>query len=167
MGNIIDNAYVVMAFIVTTITISAVCKYAGGRDNTDIHLAQCLRSECDECADPNERAAIAWILRKQASRTGRTLDEQILAYCAMYKSMSPRAVSIWASTFNEPKYGDRKWWTATRKWVSSFLSGHVPDPHPNSCHWGGLMDTTHMAEIARYWHGKSANVIYACGRKRK
>jgi len=110
-------------------------------DNLPLRLVQCVRAECDECdVNPREKDAIAWVLKKQAQRTGRTLLAQTMAYCAVFDRRNARALSIWSSTFDAPKHGSAKWWSETRRWSTRFLHKPPPDPLPRAMHWGGNMD---------------------------
>lgn len=115
---------------------------AQAEENAALRLAQCIRSECNECRiNPNEKNAIAWVLKKGAERSGRTLLEQITAYCAMFDRQNKRSNLIWSSTFDEPKHGRSQWWRNAKIWAESFLKSPPDDPLPKADHWGGNMDT--------------------------
>jgi hypothetical protein len=121
------------------------CSTSHAQDLTALRLVQCIRAECSRC-DRNQRepAAIAHVLRKQALSIGRTLEEQTVAYCAMFRRRSPRSRAIWSATFEMPGdwrlVGRRKWWTKMAPWSRLFLAGKIPDPLPRARHWGGDMD---------------------------
>jgi hypothetical protein len=81
-----------------------------------------------------------WALAKVE---GRTFDEKILAYCAVFKDIprtpkvQARVERIRASTFDEPLEGRASWWVATAVWIQWFLDVIATDPYPTACHWNG------------------------------
>lgn len=133
----ISAIYIALCFLVDLLP-----NRVRAEENTTLRLAQCIRSECNECrVNPNEKNAIAWVLKKGAKRSGRTLIEQIEAYCAVFDRHNERSNLIWSSTFNEPKHGRFQWWQKAKLWAKSFLIKPPIDPLPKADHWGGNMDT--------------------------
>jgi hypothetical protein len=113
-------------------------------DLTAIHLARCLRAECGDCLA--DRNAYPWILWAHAKAEGRTLDEKILTYCAVFKDdpkyprskkSQDRVERIRASTFDEPLEGRTSWWLATAVWIQWFLDVIATDPYPLASDWNG------------------------------
>lgn len=114
-------------------------------ERTALALVQCLRAECESCPREDEKAAIAWVLRKRAERSGTALIEKIHSYCAVFRKDHDRAREIKASTFDNPKRGSRQWWLEMRVWARLFLIGEIDDPVNMAMQWGGNMDTHYMA----------------------
>jgi len=133
---------VVVALFVFGIARMACAQYD---ERTALALVQCLRAECDECdRNPEEPAAIAWVLKKTAKVRGVSLHKQITGYCALFNRHNDRARAIVASTFEEPKNGSKQWWLEMRIWARLFLLGQIPDPLEKACHWGGGTDVYRM-----------------------
>lgn len=130
------------AYLLGSFCISDSTSKAKAEESAALRLAQCIRAECNDCdVNPKEKTAIAWILKKGAERTGRTLIEQTEAYCAVFDRHNERSNLIWSSTFNEPKHGRFQWWQKAKLWAKSFLIKPPIDPLPKADHWGGNMDT--------------------------
>lgn len=171
---LIDNNMVIIAVIYTTIAASlAYALYdLDVKETTALHLTQCIRAECSECRkNRKEPAALAHCLLKQAKYKNKTLDEQILDYCAIFeKEGNKRASTILDSTTDKPpEKVSREWWSNTLKFSHDFLDGKVQDPLKDAFHFGGDMD--HHRAVKKGWielaKGKYSSRFYALpGKKR-
>lgn len=162
---------VVMALIwtvaISLLVCGVVCKCCAQYDErTALALVQCIRAECDRCdRHPDEQAAIAWALKKQAKERGISLLRQIRYYCAMFNKHRDRAVAIFNSTFERPQWGDVGWWRRMHSWAFDFLEGRIPDPVEKAMYFGGEMDvpSSRLIEVKRYCNkrGELCNIFYA------
>lgn len=143
---IIIGVFIFFIFSAEFDILKADCK-----DETALHLAQCLRAECDTCERfPNEKAAIAHILVKltnqynnnKYNKRTRSLDDTIKAYCSIFGSKRKRAVRIRHSPFGKSIHGNKQWWESTIQWTTKFVAdpSSIIDPTPLAMYWGGDMD---------------------------
>lgn len=141
------TAWVAFISMMTCLIFDAMkgCASAQYDEDTALALVQCLRAECETCTrDPEEPAAIAWILKKGAIAKGIDFRDQIHEYCAMFNRHNDRARSIADSTFDDPKRGSKRWWSKMHRWARRFLLGYIPDPERESKHFGCDGDTRRM-----------------------
>jgi hypothetical protein len=166
---IFDNPWLVWILIAVCISIGLVCRIVEGqeqKDNTSLHLAQCLRSECGDCGVPGEREGIAWILWLWAKTRGITFDEEIMQYCAVFKDYKrpkksqERVDRIRISTFDEPLEGKPSWWVGMARWTQGFIYMINQDPYPTANHWNtpSARDRDILKGLCEV--GRGSNVFY-------
>jgi hypothetical protein len=178
-----DSPFRLWALIIATITIGdylKCCNAQAQEDPTALHLAQCIRAECDECNNEYEKETMAHILVKRMvqynnnkynkiKKQSINLDTMILSYCSVFDRRAKayygaRSTAIRKSTFAKGGHGSLKWWRYMKAWTHNFLEGRIDDPYPLAMHFNGLMDIhrvpSNWIEITRFKHGKRANIIY-------
>lgn len=140
--------FTICLFIAITMTL-CYAKYVDANDYTALHLAQCIRAECNDCKRyPEEPSAIAHVLKKRLDQYNRinvnkrTFDEQIKAYCSVFRRTTDRAMRIRFSSFETPNHGKKYWWLKMRRFTNTFIFDpeSIIDPTPNAMHFGGKID---------------------------
>ena len=127
---------------------------------TRLTLARCLIAEAD--GHTADYLPILGVLERRAELTGRTIEAQARAYCGFFRLRSKRAENIRASTFAEPRHGNRKLWIRALVFVEAFERGELRDVC-RADHWAEPQRRVgkHLREI--YCAG-TANRFYVEGR---
>lgn len=129
----------------TTPVTSTTLASAGSSDVAgDVGLAELMAARaCYVEATWSEAdcAALLWVVRKRAERSGRTFVDTLLAYSAL-KSDSRRVREVRSWTADDVPGQSASWnrrWAKLRTLAADVLAGRVQDPcSARTVHWGGM-----------------------------